>query len=121
MLKIIHNKIKVGNKVNDVVMRLKKMSFQELCEIYNKTNAWNWDARMGDEPDNWKQLAYYAIGRWKEKCIITRHSYLKPINNYIRNVVSEKELLRYHHIHNLHSTNEDFEMWWKRVKLEDQA
>lgn len=113
MVKMIHNKIKVKNKVNDVVLRLKNLPIQELCEIYNKTNSWNWDTRMGDEPDDWWQLVFSGIGCWKEKCTITRHSYLKPINDYIRNVVSEKELLRYHHINNLHRTNEEFEMWWR--------
>ena len=106
-------RIVVKNKVKDVMLRLRVLPIQELCEIYQKTNSWDWDLRMGDEPEDWEQLVICKNRWWKEKCSVTRYSYIKPINEYIRNAVSEKELLRYHHIHNLHRTNEEFEMWWR--------
>lgn len=40
-----------------------------------------------------------------------------PINYYIYKTVSDKALLRHHHIHNLHRTVEEFEQWW-RVKAQ---
>ena len=40
-----------------------------------------------------------------------------PINYYIYKTVSDKALLRHHHIHNLHRTVEEFEQWW-RVKTQ---
>lgn len=107
------NRKKVEQKVRDVISNLEKLSSQELCEVYSRANAWDWDERMGAKPEGWDGLMLYPkqVERYHR---VTRHSYLKQICAYIRNRVSEKELLRYHHIYNLHRTDEEFEMWWRQ-------
>lgn len=95
------------------VKKINILSVEELCEVYDKLNHWEWDGRLGEKPIGYDKLKWYHNG-WRP--IKTRFSYLRPICKKIEETVTEKELLRYHHIHNLHSTNEDFEMWWKNRK-----
>lgn len=89
-----------------------------LCEIYQKVNSFQWDSRLGEKPEmfdslpefNWK---WYHIFR-KE----TKWKYVRPICQAITAIVGEKELLRYHHIHNLGKTDEEFEQFWNIWQIE---
>lgn len=93
---------------------MKNLSQEELIEIYDRLNKYEWDDRLGDKPEGWGQMPenhrhwYHRILRRRTKldCII-------PIMNYIKNRVGQKEVYRYHHLNNLHSTDEEFEKWWE--------
>lgn len=104
----------VRKTVRIAIKKINSLSNEELCEVYNVLNHWGWDDRIGEKPDGWERLHYWKVGLWPER---TRHSYLEPICKRISEIVSEKELLRYHHIHNLHRTNEEFEMWWENGRV----
>lgn len=99
--------VDIKDKVLDVISKLEKLTDEELCEIWNTANNWGWDSRMGEEPENWSNLQ--LVGTREER---SRNSYLGPINCYIHMVVSDKTLLRHHHIQNLHRTEKEFEKWW---------
>lgn len=103
----------VRRTVRLAINRIGGLTKDELCEIYDKLNRWGWDERIGEKPEGWDEMHYWKIGLWPER---TRDNYLRPICERITEIVSEKELLRYHHIHNLHRTNEEFEMWWENSR-----
>ena len=103
----------IRDKVLDVISRLEELPDEELCEIWNTINNWGWDSRMGEEPEGWSNLQLAGIRGER-----SRNSYLGPINYYIHKAASDKALLRHHHIHNLHRTNEEFEEWWRAEAVE---
>lgn len=99
-------------------MELTGYNQSELCEIYNNLNSWKWDDRIGTKPKDFEKLPAYN-GKWYHRLFRrkTKYEVLIPAMNLIKSLVSEKELLRYHHLNNLGSTNEAFEQWWKTGRL----
>lgn len=88
----------------------------ELCEIYDTISNWKWDERLGKIPENFYELPLYTrIGIDKKG--ITRDTYLRPFCEEIRRIVSEHDLLKYHHLHNLNKTEDEFERWWIRSEI----
>lgn len=78
---------------------IKDLTTEDLCRIYHKCNVWEWPSELGEKPKGYDKLPNFP--NWFQDLfhITTKHD-------------SEKELLRYHHIHNLKCTNDEFEMWW---------
>lgn len=62
-----------------------------------------WPDDLPGKPDN---LDTYL---WDEP---TRYEAIRPIIEEIKRRIGDKEILRYHHLHNLGKSNEDFETWW---------
>lgn len=73
---------------------LKKFTDDELCEMHDLLNGWEWDDRLGEQPENVREAIMFV-------CVAIRHQ------------VGGKRLLRWHHINNLGSTPEDFERWYE--------
>lgn len=82
---------------------------ETLAEIWNKLNEWEWDIRLGKTPKNYEILPYWC----QDKSILTKNKINKPIMKTIKNIIGEKECLRWHQINNRKKTNEQFEIWWK--------
>lgn len=103
----------------EVLCKILELSMEELCEVYDSVNSWKWDERLGEMPENFESLPVYNT-KWYHKLFKrkTRYDYVHPICEVIRMIAGDKELLRYHHIHNLNSTNEEFEKFWNRWELE---
>ena len=105
--------------LQEALKKIPTFNQAELCEIYSNANSWGWDERLGEMPDefyklpeyNWKLLHMFIRRR-------TRYDYIHPICEAIRAIVGEKELLRYHNVHNLKRTNEEFEQTWNRWQAE---
>lgn len=95
-------------------------SQEELCEAYSVLNSWEWYDGFGNKPDGFDDMPQYRQ-TVKEKLFHrpARTDYIDPYFKAISDSVPEKELLRYHHIHNLGHTNEEFESWWyaKRKRI----
>lgn len=93
---------------------LSRFSQSELCEIYDKLNGWEWDERLGEKPERFDELPSYNI-HWYHKLFKrkTKDTYIAPAMAAIEKHVSKKELWRYHHVHNLGHTDEQFEQWWR--------
>ena len=91
---------------------IKDLTTEDLCRIYHKCNVWEWPSELGEKPKGNDKLPNFP--NWFQDLfhITTKHDYVHPIMMSIEKLVSEKELLRYHHIHNLKCTNDEFEMWW---------
>ena len=106
----------------NVFSKIAKLSVEELCEVYDNTNSFKWDERLGKEPDGFYELPLFN-SRLIHKIIRrrTRYEYVHRVNDVIRSVVEEKDLLRYHHLHNLHRTNEQFEEFWRCREIEKET
>ena len=94
-------------------MDITKFSQEQLCEAYNALNHWEWYDGFGEKPSDFDNMIWYRRTFFEKLFHVqSRWDYIHPLCNAIRNIVPEKELLRYHHIHNLGRTNEEFETWW---------
>jgi hypothetical protein len=91
------------------------LSDQELIEVDDTLNGWDWDERLGPEPEDWKRLPWYKhnIFGFNKKHVKTRLNIVDPLMHYIETKVSRKAILRYHHVHNLGRTEQQFEDWWQ--------
>lgn len=98
------------------MMSLEGYTTEELCEIYENLNSWKWDDRIGRKPEGWDKFPKYNY-HWYHKLIRrrTKMYYIEQPMEQIENVVPKKEILRYHNVHVLGETNEDFEKWWKEI------
>lgn len=94
-------------------MDITKFSQEELCEAYDVLNGWGWYEKFGEKPTGFDEMPNYRR-TFIEKVfrVPSKEDYIGPLCKAIENVVPQKELLRYHHIHNLGSTIEEFETWW---------
>lgn len=111
-----YNKKKIVNKyVEDIKRKMLEIPDEQLCEIYQKLNAFEWDERLGAAPPNYYSLECYSEDdSWfSNRNKITRFDYLRPICDFLQDIVSKKALDRYHHIKNLHHSEEEFETWWR--------
>ena len=84
----------------------------KLIEWYSKFNHGEWpEDFLSPKPDVWDEL-YNIKRRTDPNNIAYKYLVTRPIMNMIEAVVPKKELLRYHHVHNLDRTKEQFEEWW---------
>ena len=75
-------------------------------EIWDKLNCYEWHPALGNAPQGWDSM--------------TRDEKMPYIETW--NAVldcSEKEKLRFHHIHNLGRTEQQFEDWWDSKVFQD--
>lgn len=89
---------------------LSNYSKQELAEISNKLNEWEWDDRLGKKPENWDGILDFHLS--KNYKLPTKHKIIKPYITFIHKTIGEKEVFRWHHTHNLQRTKFEFEIWW---------
>lgn len=85
-----------------------------LAEIWNTLNVWEWHEKAGEKPENFDELPDFS----RDKDVESKYTYVSPIINEIINKIGYKECLRWHHIHNLSRTNDEFEDWWENSQLE---
>ena len=86
----------------------KQIPRQLIPEVEDSLNHGMWHPALGDKPDGWDSMEY-------EK----RRDATRVIYYCVHAKGSKKEFLRYHHIHNLGETDEQFEDWWDSHVLEE--
>lgn len=94
---------------------LTDLSIDELAEIWNALNTWNWHVALGKEPYNWYELLDYS----KEATGLTKKDIITPICKHIESKIGKKECLRWHHKRNLNRTDVEFEIWWSKREQEE--
>jgi hypothetical protein len=86
------------------------MKTEKLAEWEDVFNSWGWpDDFIITKPIDWDSLPLWDR---EDKTSRTKYVVSKPCMDAIRNIIGEKECLRYHHIHNLKMKNYQFEIWW---------
>lgn len=83
-----------------------------LARWYSQLNSWIWP----DELKELKSEGFDKLPDYNKEHIGDKFTLIKPLINLLKDMVGEKELSRYHHLQNLHNTNEYFEGWWKATK-----
>lgn len=105
----------VDEIVKKAFRNLLKTPTDRFPEIFDSLNSWHWHECLGEQPEGWEKIPNYEkpslFGFWRANNV-TKHDIINPINRFIEKVTGEKELLRYHHIHNLEKNNEQFEAWY---------
>ena len=72
------------------------ISRERMIEMDNELNSWGWPEELGAVPESEKR----------------REGIRRTVRSRIESEVGHKARLRYHHIHNLHRTEQEFEDWW---------
>lgn len=90
-------------------------TINELAEIWNTLNNWDWDNRLGIEPFNWQELPNYVPGVIDTSEV--KAYYINPIMKKIENEIGIKECLKWLHINKLNRNEEQFEKWWANKYL----
>lgn len=76
-------------------------------------NEWEWPEDMPNKPPGFSELPwYYFLDDPRRGNLLTRMDYIEPLTRAIAGRIGEKEVMRHHHLYNLHLTNEQFEHWW---------
>lgn len=104
-----------AKKISDAAIgKLLKTDFSLYPEICDILNHWKWDDRLGEKPEGWDALPYSRPlefwARRKEK--LTKYIIIHPVIKAIEDLAGEKSIFRYHHLHNLHRTELQFEDWY---------
>lgn len=86
---------------------LDELPREKLLEIHDNLNKWQWDESIGEVPKNWESMT-----------IEDKHAVVRDWMDLIKCRVSYKEILRYHHLHNLGSTESEYEDWWDSMVLD---
>ena len=89
-------------------------SNEEICEMIDNLNNWNWDERVGEKPEGFDQMPWYNVHWWhrliKRK---TRQDYIRPAMGYLQQRVTMKEFYFFINVtHSKRMTSEQFEKWW---------
>lgn len=94
-------------------------SNEEICEMIDNLNNWNWDERVGEKPEGFDQMPWYNVHWWhrliKRK---TRQDYIRPAMGYLQQRVTMKEFYFFINVtHSKRMTSEQFEKWWGKKHL----
>jgi hypothetical protein len=83
---------------------------EKLAEWYDIFNKWNWpkDFSIEREPKDWNEISSYCY----DMDVRSKYTLTKEYRDAIEKIIGKKECVRYHHIHNLHIKNYQFEIWW---------
>ena len=103
------------------ITNLLKTPKEEWPRIYNTINCWQWDDALGAKPDGWDELPNYYYG-WRSTLYrnrITKSDILNVLSSGIMRLIGSKELSKYHIVHNLGDTEDEFEDWWARQAFND--
>ena len=86
---------------------------ETLARWWNTLNCWEWPEDLPGKPENFENMArYFTLDNPQQGKIWTKFDVISPINKAIKAKIGKKECLRYHHIHNIGRTNDEFEQWW---------
>ncbi|MDW5300215.1 MAG: hypothetical protein SA378_08775 [Sedimentibacter sp.] len=93
------------------IFDISKFTEDELLQIYNSLNSWQWNELLGEKPKNWDSMKRWhnsIIGRLFLK---SKRDIISPINRQIRDEVGLNKILKWHWINNLGKTKEEYETW----------
>lgn len=90
---------------------LSKFAEEELCQIHNRLDRWEWDYRLGPKPEGWDRLPMYHRSSIKKRFCNSKDKIITPIIEEIEIKVGRTKLLEWHWIHNLKRTKEEFREW----------
>jgi len=105
------------------ITNLNNIPKKQWSSIYHNLNSWEWDDRLGDKPERWDNMPDFYKGPFasiKNIFLDTKFETLKPIMNYIRLCIGERELLHYNNVVVLGKTEDEFREWLDNYLLESK-
>ena len=79
-----------------------------MANIYNTLQDWEWDDRLGSKPDSWDTVDKYS----KDHTVVTKFTIITQYSNILKEIVSEKEIMKDWHINGMHKNIIQFYLWW---------
>lgn len=96
--------------INIKEINLKHFTKTELAEIYNTLNGWEWHKTLGEKPEEWDSLDDYEYFKFEN--ISTKRNIIEPYMQHIKQLIGDKECLKWLHINELKRSRLQFEIWW---------
>jgi len=90
-------------------MDLKKISDNELAEIYENLNHWKWDNHLGEKPKDFDNLPNYFLS--SHNSILTKEDILLPIMAQIEKQIGKWKLDYLRHVSRGGMTKLKFYKW----------
>lgn len=87
-----------------------KNVLDRLARWHNTLNHWEWPNDLPGKPDGWD--SFPDISRNEDDYTPNKYDWSHGIMKEIQEIIGYKETLRWHHIHNMNKTNDEFEAWW---------
>jgi hypothetical protein len=82
---------------------------ETLARWYNEFNCWKWPSDLLDLKPEWYEIEGNGYPPQIYRCA----AYIRPLMRAIDDKIGHKECLRWHHLHNLGRTDQEFEQWWQ--------
>lgn len=73
-------------------------------------NHWEWPEDLPGKPEGFDDFP--NIIKDGEDLLPNKYDWTGSIMKSIEKRIGRKEVLRWHHLHNLNHTNEEFQNWW---------
>lgn len=105
------------------ISNLNNVPRPEWPAIYHNLNSWKWDDRLGVKPEHWDSIPEFYRGHFrsvKNFILNNRYKILRPVMNYIRLYVGERELLHYNYVVVLGKTEDEFRGFLDDYLLENK-
>lgn len=81
---------------------------EKLARWANILNGWKWPDDLPGKPLGFDMMPAYL---YSGECKISQYAIISPLCALIAVLIGEKEILRWHQVHNLGRTDEEFEVW----------
>lgn len=95
---------------------IEQFSEEELLEIEDQLNVWLWPQQLGKEPECWTRMPDFDRRKWYQRIcnhyIPSRFDAARAILSRIHRKLGDRKILRYHWLHNLGRTEEEFNEWY---------
>ncbi len=90
---------------------LSRFTEDELCQIHNSLNRWEWNELLGEKPDGWDSMKNFRNPYIGRRFFKSKYKIITPIHRQIEEIVGMKKILEWHWINNLGRTKEEYETW----------
>ena len=94
--------------------KMKKEDIDKIARWHNTLNSWEWPDDLPGKPEGWDSLSRFRSQKEREDgiIVITKYHLSAGLMDWFKQLIGNKECLRWHHINNLRRTNEEFEKWF---------
>lgn len=103
----------------DVKDILSKYNKKELLQFYDSFNSWEFPEELKKyEPSNFEEMPDFIINKNIKIETKDNNETFKLFIGLLKELLTEKEILKHHHIYNLDRNLFQFYYWWYKRKIE---
>jgi hypothetical protein len=86
---------------------------EQIARWWNILCGWQWPDDLPGKPEGFDAWCnFFPLGDGRRLTEANRYNVVDPLMRLLEAMIGAKECLRWHHLHNLQRTDEEFEEWW---------